>query len=864
MITLKRLQAEHFKGLCSVDLMFPERGSVLIEGQNEAGKSTLFEAVYVALYGKPLVGEDNRARQEEVIQYGQSRANVQLAFRVGQQELTVRRVIEQGKPQQAALTIQQPDVPQEVVTGVRAVDERILKELGNLDGESLRNSCFVEQKELGRIEALSPAKREEAVHKLLGLERLNRLAEQFKVKREQWRELAQAERYLKLAELQAEVRRSSAREGEVAEYLDAVKVASQVKYLSDLETQRGEVKKSLEECTRLAKEARDCLARCEALRKQVGYCDQASRQIAEIHHTQETLATWVRLKGVEMTLANHPADNGRLDARCREAEMALATARAKMRLPLLTGVALTALAVLTLVLGFLGYPAFAPLVFIIGGALTTWLWFFRARKSVHQQSGYLAQCNKDLQRLEIQRQAAIQAGGDPATLGHYEQQLQVADIPLPPSIDAGRTLQEELEQRFRAILVQGYDDLQEAAKEGQAKHAHLTEQRASRALRQEQGETLKASFTGELTAASAIVEGLLATLNSLGVLELPSLLPLSKDVGTFCSHEQALAATLKEIKDALQATLDTLDEQGARNSHDQALGEEGRREQQKATLESDAKKSRQTIDEILSSRQTALPSKYTHASIVEHWPLVAVVSPGEESQIAEDLDGISKDLHAAKREEKQLAMELGHPGTELSIEECRQKVDALIEERKICELATELLKESRDRIARHILPITERNMHPLLQQLTDGRYWDVRLTPQESNGQPGEMDYRIRVWDPAAKRHVGKNIFSGGTRDQCSLALRLAFALATLPQELGVAPGFIFLDEPLSAFDAQRAQALVELLTTGTIAQHFNQVILISHSHTFDREVFHYHIHMENGQVIESDLPGSEAIDLHL
>jgi hypothetical protein len=66
------------------------------------------------------------------------------------------------------------------------------------------------------------------------------------------------------------------------------------------------------------------------------------------------------------------------------------------------------------------------------------------------------------------------------------------------------------------------------------------------------------------------------------------------------------------------------------------------------------------------------------------------------------------------------------------------------------------------------------------------------------------------------------------------------------------------------AFDAQRAQALVELLTTGTIAQHFNQVVLISHSHAFDREVFHYHIHIENGQVIESDLPGSEAIDPQL
>ncbi|HEX9132939.1 MAG TPA: hypothetical protein VF844_11665 [Ktedonobacteraceae bacterium] len=76
------------------------------------------------------------------------------------------------------------------------------------------------------------------------------------------------------------------------------------------------------------------------------------------------------------------------------------------------------------------------------------------------------------------------------------------------------------------------------------------------------------------------------------------------------------------------------------------------------------------------------------------------------------------------------------------------------------------------------------------------------------------------------------------TRDQCSLALRSACALATLPQELGVAPWFIFLNEPLSAFDAQRAQAFVELITTGIIVQRFNQVVLISHQHAFDREAF--------------------------
>src|SRR5690242_18659976 len=131
MITLKRLHANNFKGLREVDLLFPELGSLLIEGHNEAGKSTLFEAVYVGLYGKPLVGEDERARQEEVIQHSQPRATVELVVSVGQQILTITRIFERGKPQYASLSIQQPGMQPEVVSRVRAVDERILRELGN-------------------------------------------------------------------------------------------------------------------------------------------------------------------------------------------------------------------------------------------------------------------------------------------------------------------------------------------------------------------------------------------------------------------------------------------------------------------------------------------------------------------------------------------------------------------------------------------------------------------------------------------------------------------------------------------------------------------------------------------------------------
>ena len=57
MIRLRRLRLSQYKGLEQVDLAFPPQGSVLIEGLNEAGKSTLFDGLHFALYGQPLVGD---------------------------------------------------------------------------------------------------------------------------------------------------------------------------------------------------------------------------------------------------------------------------------------------------------------------------------------------------------------------------------------------------------------------------------------------------------------------------------------------------------------------------------------------------------------------------------------------------------------------------------------------------------------------------------------------------------------------------------------------------------------------------------------------------------------------------------------
>ena len=57
MIILKHLTVERFRLLREVNLHFPQRGSILIQGPNESGKSALLESIYFALYGTPLTAE---------------------------------------------------------------------------------------------------------------------------------------------------------------------------------------------------------------------------------------------------------------------------------------------------------------------------------------------------------------------------------------------------------------------------------------------------------------------------------------------------------------------------------------------------------------------------------------------------------------------------------------------------------------------------------------------------------------------------------------------------------------------------------------------------------------------------------------
>jgi len=1232
MITLRRLAVEHFKGLTAVDLAFPERGSILIEGHNEAGKSTLFEAIYVALYGEPLVGEDSRARLDEVIAHGQAEATVELTAAVGPQELTIRRTFKRDRPQlqRAAVTIRRPGVPDETISRIRPVNERVLRELAGLDGDSLRNSCFVEQQELGRLESLSRGEREQAVHKLLGLERLTLLARRFRYTREQERELQAAERFHDLAAKQAEAERLARDVADLAARRDATQVAV---YLDRLEGKRRETAKTqhlLDACRAHEDAAREGLGRCAQLRATLSECDEAGKTIADLgtarkewgaavvelaeldrlerdeepvirdllrrintavevaiqademtvrvqqvteavraaadlvasltraeegaaqrgaeveaasaryrqrieearlgrereqrrineiaarggrlaaargavaaweeasteeRHiaadvdaarareqqlaaveselarreadlvqardqvsateraveeaatqvrrasVKEALSTWARLKGVEARVAVYDGERAALEVERTTALTTLTTYRRRARtLTMATGAGIVATALTGV--GSLIVPLLLALAaLLLLGTLGLGAIVLRSRREVSAAFASVATLDMRLRDLDVAHTATVQASGDPGALLACEASLRDAGAAIPATIeeaqailvamtqpgegggeDDARALRErerntaaayaraaalaeracdgteaarcavaearadnpavirlrmerdlatqkdqvrDAERVAHSALgddlpwptdVRGVDaalgqcerdgeaarraldegDAETAASVAQAaeevraaERAHseaeqvVTELRAQDpgaalaraqcmldAARKNEADTrrqlqplaaevgiapqrgtleaergrveerlhgLETRLVGRAVAAEMVtqrakavvvareqacrvVADVLAALRPLLEERAASLdLPRVADADGTEATEAALAATLANARARTIARLDALDEASLRVRLDVTLREAGAHTSRLEELRIVVDGLVREIGDLLAAQGCSMPADVTAPLVVNAWPLVASVAAGELPELTARLEDYERRLFAARQGVAEQTAALDHDNTPLDLAECPQRVAALRDERDICREATFTIGNAQERIARHVLPTTERNMQLLLPQLTAGRYRDVRLTaPEGDDGQPGEMDYRIRVWDPMAGRYVAKNLFSGGTRDQCSLALRLAFALATLPQELGVAPGFIVLDEPLTAFDAERAQALVTLLTTGTIAEQFAQVIVISHGHAFDRSAFAYHVVMERGRVRSSTLPGGE------
>ena len=230
----------------------------------------------------------------------------------------------------------------------------------------------------------------------------------------------------------------------------------------------------------------------------------------------------------------------------------------------------------------------------------------------------------------------------------------------------------------------------------------------------------------------------------------------------------------------------------------------------------------------------------------------------EASQMRDSLrDGLSRvktqieDSIARSLEFKKFIQE--NKDVEEKVLDQKKKVMLLERDLAVVKYSVKGLEQTSESLRNRVKPQVERYMGLILPVITSGRYKAVQL----------DEDYTVRVFDPEAGEFRPKEVFSGGTEDQLLLAMRLAFALALIPQAKGRNPEFLFLDEPLGSSDKVRREGILALMHK-ELSQSFKQIFLVSHVGDLEAEADTI-IQMDNGmvrEVVTRKQPQHEALEI--
>ncbi len=999
MIRIQRIRANNFKQLREIDLFLPPQGRFLIQGKNEAGKSTLFEAIFFGIFGTALVTETGTRRLDDLIRYGVEKAYVELWLDAPGRVLKVQRTIVRDKPNEWLLDIVTPESTEEI-RGNRAVNDRIVDELG-FDAEALLNTAFVEQKKLDKLEGMARAAREQSLMKLLNLEQMTNLENEFKLRAEDRLSLQRAEQRAELARVQAELPKKQRKLDEIEHQLlftelkqsleATLRERAALSRLSDevarLEARRSEVATRVEQAERLreglqtarevyslrertADVAREIqrleqgLAETEQLRDEtlpnlvkerealqllrdrlgrvaefetarqhwqtrVDELDsrlvtykETSDQLAVARTRQHELRTAVQEEQAQLDEADYLTNAYRV----REALRDWMAAQEVMETPALQAAALdeardqqaalsrrlrwevvglgtgTVLAILLTRI----VPQFAIASLVVAGLLlgilawrvlgATW-----ALSAVAERIGRLQGERAAREAAAAQNQVKVEAA---------EQRLRSLNVVVPSGLERSRQALAELDERLANHSLEALQAAADAARERLARSTALRDEVTREIERLQQ--TLDAvdapALQKQLREArrqAAETEAALHTQRDRAA-KLAEALNLKSDVGLVQGRLGALENEISNVKQRIAAAgkteaelasrQDTLNElwerieslysglanlglqlpawdrdtaadvitdagQMLRRAYEEAGGDQVRQElQQIQTAIGRKEGERNTRREQADAHLIQVRSHVQRLELADGFPdeptdddlkawlgRISHLDVADEQALRDERNELRERVGYLREQRQALESTLGLTGELLDVEETQAELEAKQRELQVRQKAREIVEVARRRVVEQILPSTMEHMRKVLPTLTMQRYYDAELTD----------DYRIRVWDERAGQGGDwkeKNIFSGGTKDQFSLGLRLAFALATLPEERGSAPSFIFLDEPLSSFDNERARALLHLLTEGEIAQSFDQVFLISHVRV-NPDLFNYHLTIDQGRIVESDLP---------
>ncbi|MBF0629503.1 MAG: AAA family ATPase [Magnetococcales bacterium] len=165
---IRRLQAENILKFTHLDVAFPQRGNILISGDNESGKSAIIETICLGLFGRTANLDYDQT--PKVIHWGDARGWISLDFTGSDgQNLTVYRHFSRQDPPQARLNAEGVEDP--IARGEGEVNAAIAQAIG-MEFDQFIETIYLSQ---GAPEGEDP---EGIVRMVAGVEELELLSSQ--------------------------------------------------------------------------------------------------------------------------------------------------------------------------------------------------------------------------------------------------------------------------------------------------------------------------------------------------------------------------------------------------------------------------------------------------------------------------------------------------------------------------------------------------------------------------------------------------------------------------------------------------------------------------------------------------------------
>jgi len=915
---IKSLKVAGFKRLDLPErLEFPD-GRLLIHGRNESGKSTVLEAIHYALYGNAL-RPTKRASNEDVINYGRGEAIVELEFSIDDNEYMVRRELKKRGANTHILSERRPDGGlSRVTSGARSVNGHILEILHGIDSDALLNSCLVEQKELGKLEASLKQERIKAMSSLLNLEAFVDARDSLRKDR------GELERTHSHTELRLQEAKTAAEDYEDAEKRKREaetrqqEIEEEQKTVAERLTRLNTLLKALTEMRRHKTSIDENMARLEGqedkkeqIKASLERAEKAEAAIRELEtelprtkekhrQAEQKLAALEEVLGLEKEKAEKKTQVDKDAIRIEDASRALTVAEeAKKRVEELK----------VQLEEYLPVEEAQKLLAEISAAAQRLADARRQAEQVHQLKGEadarLASLKASQMKVDSLKQRRRDLGQAKEAAQRYQRYGVMLIIAGFIGVMAGYLVSQLLYTLGFVTVAGAYlyftNDVQRIDAELDAVQAErdtmlgniarVTDYRSQIAEMEESMSKSEAKVREEETELINAVGNLperpriyrsLANLDHSSIETLRD--AVQEDMQTLTKHRADVdnygitadtyderKANLMELEAAMKSHLDALsrlneqiaekhEETGVsvdseaeiRGEHEEAYKKVTELETRlESNMEAAALKPelQRSLDETLRSierlsNEVKRSREANDALEGEHG-----VSLEQEPEIEAEHQKKLQDSTRLETEHRERAKDIEE--SMVTIEQTRslkEEYPALQEtnarekfDLEAMRRAVKLLDATRDTIMSGVKQNVEKHMMQFLPALTDNRYSMARID---------EERYVIQVYDREAKHWRGKGVFSGATQDQFSLALRLAFAISTIPSARGARPGFIFLDEPLSGFDAQRRTGFMTLLRD-ELSRYFDQIIVISHLEALSDE-FPHHWHLDSGQLVET------------